>query len=96
MHKYLVTAIGAALIGMAPAASAVPTYDDGDAFIQEVRDRGILQNYSKDMLYQTLSLICDQAQSAPRGLLISSFMDGYGLSQKNAQWLLDTATDNCG
>jgi hypothetical protein len=97
MRKRVIAAIGVALIAAAPTASAVPTYDDGDAFIEDVRDRGILENYSKGMLYQTLSLICEQASNAsiPQGLLTSSYMDGYGLSKKDAQWLINAALDKC-
>ncbi len=95
MHKYLVAVIGAALIGMAPAASAVPTYDDGDAFAEDVYDHGILEDLPKDHLVQILANICYQASTYPKSVMVAMYSDGYGISGKDAAWMVNDALKRC-
>lgn len=97
MRTGVIAMVVAAFLVTAPTASAVPTRDDADAFAEEVADQGILPNFTKDMYYQTLSLICGQASTPgiSKGMIANLYMDNYGLSSKDAKWLVSTALDNC-
>jgi hypothetical protein len=77
-----------------------PTNGDGAELVQEVRDRGILQNMYDSMIVQTLAAICDSARNlAPYGVtdddLADSVLAGYGLSKKDAKWLIKTSLAKC-
>ncbi|MDA2895505.1 DUF732 domain-containing protein [Mycolicibacterium sp. BiH015] len=80
----------------APTASAGPTYADGDEFTEEVYNHGILQNLNPTHLDQILANICyHKREGLSRNLIVSFYMDGYGLSGTNAGWLVDTAQKKC-
>lgn len=96
MRLGALAAVVAALMMATPAASAVPTYAEGDEFAQEVYDRGILSNFHPDILVQELANICYQAEEgAPTNYIVALYMDGYGLSKKDAAWMVNTALDKC-
>lgn len=93
-------AVGAALILAAPTVSATPTYGDGDDFAQEVWDHGLLENYPKNFMVHLLANICYQAETLPsNGIPLSALvglqMDGFGLSEKDATWLVNSALEKC-
>lgn len=79
-----------------PPASAGPTYADGDAFTEEVYDHGILRNLHPDHVVQILANICYHAsEGMPESAIVSLYLDGYGLSNRDAAWLVDNATAKC-
>jgi hypothetical protein len=93
------TALAAAVFA-APTVSAEPTYGEGAELVEEVRDRGILQNMYDSVIVDTLRAICDSATNlAPYGYgaddLAGIYMDSYGLSKKDARWLIKTALPKC-
>lgn len=90
----IIGVLTAALIGAAPTASAAPTYEDADDFAAEVYDRGILEDVPKAQLAQLLANICYQSDY-PANALAAMYADGYGLSGKDAQWMVNAALDRC-
>jgi hypothetical protein len=84
--------------GNAPSGSGRhPTYADGDAFAEEVYDYGILQDRGRAYLNQILANICDHAsEGLSKNSIVQLYMNGYGLSQQDATWLVETAQPKCG
>ncbi len=100
MRVGVVVAIGAALVAAAPTVSAEPTYGEGAELVEEVRDRGILQSMPDPLIVDTLRAICDSASAlAPYGATVGDlagmYVDGYGLSWKDATWLIETSLPKC-
>ena len=106
--KYALAAVIATLASTAFASLPVahangggPTNADGAELVEEVRDREILQNMYDSMIVQTLAAICDSARNlAPYGVtedyLASLYQGGmYGLSKKDAKWLIKTSLQKC-
>jgi len=105
--KYALAAVIATLASTAfaplPVAHANgggPTNADGAELVEEVRDREILQNMYDSMIVQTLAAICDSARNlAPYGVtdddLAGYVLAGYGLSKKDAKWLIKTSLQKC-
>ncbi|QNJ91195.1 DUF732 domain-containing protein [Mycolicibacterium fluoranthenivorans] len=83
--------------GTAPSpGSTGPTYADGDAFTEEVHEHGILRNLYPDHVVQILANICNHAsEGLSDGAIVSLYMDGYGLSQRDASWLVAAAQAKC-
>lgn len=99
----VITTLAAAVFAPLPVAHANgggPTNADGAELVEEVRDREILQNMHDFMIVQTLAAICDSSRNlAPYGVtddvLADSVLAGYGLSQKDAKWLVKTSLKKC-
>jgi len=101
------TAIAAAVFA-APTASADPTMDDGRAFAQEVYDSAVLDDFLsyatldprayQSLLNQLLLNICDFRKSdyVTKNYIVSLYMNHpYNLSEDDASWLVETASDHC-
>lgn len=108
MRIGVVLAIGAALLVAAPTASADPTMEDGRAFAQEVYDSGVLDDFLsyvtleprayQNILNQLLLNICDFRKEGyvTKSYVVSLYMEHpYNLSENDATWLVETASDNC-
>lgn len=78
-----------------------PTNADGADLVKEVRDRGILQNMYDSQIVQELAAICDSAKNlAAYGATVDDlagpYQGGmYGLSKKDAVWLIKTSLPKC-
>ena len=98
---FAAVAVQTSLMVTAPPVSAEPTYGEGAELVEEVRDRGILDHFYDSMIVDTLRAICDAAVDlAPYGYgtdaIASMYVDGgYGLSAKDARWLVKTALPKC-
>ncbi|MDQ1305780.1 MAG: hypothetical protein QG671_1612 [Actinomycetota bacterium] len=104
----LLSVVAAGLTVVAPTASADPTMDDGRAFAQEVYDSGVLDDFLsyftqnpkayQNLLNQLLLNICDYRKSgyATKNYVVSQYMKHpYNLSEDDASWLVETASDHC-
>ncbi|BBY92300.1 hypothetical protein MGALJ_19690 [Mycobacterium gallinarum] len=86
----------AAESGPAPKTSAGPTYAEGDAFTEEVYDHGILQDLDPSHVVQILANICYHADGGvPTNSIVGLYINGYALSEKDAEWLVGAAQGKC-
>jgi len=87
------TGATAPAVSTMPRQTTGPTYGDGQEFVEQVNERGILQGMPPGPVMQILVSICDNAKYPVA--LVDLVMTSYGLSQKDATWLVKTGLDKC-